>query len=394
MKIALLTSIGSLVVAGAAVAGALTYASLTPVLLPSSLWVDQPIARSVIDPGATTITVHSNLTGTETIQVVIRTADFEQVAVMQSTRLQESFSGADALRLYRYSDTWQAVPGAYTLTAQSFVKGTVAKSVTADFTVRGAAGDPRPSPTAFMTASTGPTSGMAPEMTPNTTPATRVAPGTSTGASSETTSGPSAPTTISSGTSSGTTPHTRSSASTAPSMTSTTAAPSTSSTVTTPLESGTTATTPVTTTETAVTDPVTTTTVATTTEPPADPQAGSITLASSADRYLWVNTFTLTGIVPGSAQVYVDINLHNEEMRPYFAGWTSYPCVALTKVAGSGSAAVYSCAVTITITPPAGWISDGFYPSMPASLYRSRILVDGKNYYGTGGNWAPLGRPA
>lgn len=128
--------------------------------------------------------------------------------------------------------------------------------------------------------------------------------------------------------------------------------------------------------------------------PTVTPQAGWVSRTQADERYEWVNTFMVMGVMPADAQVFVQINLHNSLYPPYETGWKSYACGPLSLQSGTGADAMYQCSVTLTIEPPAEWIHDYFYPEMADSEYRSMIVVGGKSYYSGVGMWTAWGQQA
>jgi hypothetical protein len=127
-------------------------------------------------------------------------------------------------------------------------------------------------------------------------------------------------------------------------------------------------------------------------DPPPPPLAGTVT-RSNESNYGWTNTFTVTGFRPKSAQVFVDINLHNTRTKPYYAGYQSYPCGSPTLYSGSGDTATYQCSVSITIEPPGNWYSGEFWWGLDGNVFRSKVISGGKTLYGTGGNWSVGQKP-
>lgn len=105
----------------------------------------------------------------------------------------------------------------------------------------------------------------------------------------------------------------------------------------------------------------------------------------------WKNTFTVTGLRPGDAAIWVEVNLKNPEARPAFNGWQSYPCGSVTLESGSGSSAKYICTVTFTIEPPDSWKGGSgefkYWPEMPDSIFRSKVVTASDTVYGPGGTW-------
>jgi len=331
MKISTLTSAAAAFVGVGAVVGTLVIVNTGTPASDAGLWIDAPVAGATVVPGVLAVTMHSSQQGLTAIRAVI-TSNGTTVAVLTDTELDTSSRGQGAQVLYRFSQEWQAVPGTYTVDASSFVGSSVTATASAEFTVLGPVATPEatPSPDPVPSTTSGPSAEPSPSSSPSMTAGPTAAP--------EPTTSP-APT-----------PH-----STPPHST-----PQPSHTA----------------------DPVTT-------PEPVVPSAGSATRTPVAGTYEWTNTFTITGIKPNTAHVFIEINLHNEISAPYYAGAKSYPCGSLTLVSGSGANALYSCSVTVTVEPPASWRDGEFWRPMPASVFAPKIIVAGKTYKGTGGNWTP-----
>jgi hypothetical protein len=337
VHIPVLASIGAAVVGVTAVVGTVVLVATAPQPQPQALWIDSPVAGVALSPGDLTVTMHTNEPQVTSIRAVIAT-DGNTVAVLTDNELETLSRGKDAKLLYVFDQVWNAQPGTYTITATAYAGSTARSTAKAQVVVLGAVATPDATPSPDTPPPTEPSAEPTPSATPAATPSAT----------------PSA----------GPTPQPTAKPTTKP-----TSKPTTKPTTppaSTPQPSHT-------------TDPIQTPT-------PVVPAAGKATRSNETNSG-WTNTFTITGIRPNTAQVYIDINLHNTVFTPYFAGWKSYPCGNLTLYSGSGADATYQCSVTVTIEPPGNWRSGEFWLGMPDSVYRPKIVSGGKTYYGVGGNW-------
>jgi hypothetical protein len=330
VQVTLLTTVGATLVGAVAVVGTITAIAMSPSAADDSLWDDGPLSQSTVLAGELPVTVHSNEPNLTAIRAVIQRAG-KDVETLTDTDLEVISRGQNAKRLYMFEQSWTAVPGTYTLTATAYSGSAAQSTASVSFVVVGSltTPDPTPSPEA-PTPSDGPSVSPSPSASPSLTP------------SAEPTSQPE-PTTKPT-----TKPTTRPSPEPEPTETEP------------PVE---------------------------TPEPVVPPAPGKATRSNESNQG-WTNTFTVTGVRPKSAQVYVEINLHNTVSAPYYNGWQTYPCGTLTLDSGSGADATYRCTVNITIEPPGNWRSGEFWRAMPASTFRPKVVVNGKTYYGIGGNWS------
>jgi len=344
MQLTALTTIGAAFVGTAAIVGTVALLGATPAPQEAQIWVDAPAPKSSLTPGEVAVTLHTNVDGVTAIRATI-SRDGKDVDVLTDTDLTTTARGKDADVLYWFYQEWGAQPGGYELAVAAYKGNAVLATTTTTFTVLGSlpSGDSAPSASPTASPSAEPSATASPTASPSPSPSA--------------------------------TPSTTASAGPEPSAkptTKPTAKPTTKPT-----------TKPSPTPKPPKTTP--------TPEPTAPPAAGKVT-RSTSDPDQWTNTFTATGFRPKNAQVFIEVNLHNTVTAPYYYGWQSYPCGTATAYEGSGATATFQCSATFTIQPPGNWRTSEFWRSMPASTFRVKIVVDGKSYYGNGGNWTPAGR--
>lgn len=328
------------ILAGVAVAGTVGSAAiltLSPVPIQSNAWLDNPADGAVLAVGAATLRAHTNLPNATSMRMVI-TADGKAVMTLTDTELERSATGDKAKPLVAFAQDWDAKQGHYEVELDVYAGSAVVARAEGEFTVGtvivpdAASPIPSASPSQQPSVSASPTTTASPSASPSPT-------------ASDTDDPDPEPT------------------STKPPKTTPTPKPSPTP-------------------EPSVTP-----------EPPAEPLAGKVTRSNESNSG-WTNTFTITGFRPQSAQMYVEINLHNTISAPYYAGYQSYPCGTATLYAGSGSTATYQCSVTITIQPPGNWRDGEYWRAMPGSVFRSKAVVGSKTLTGTGGNWNVSQKPA
>ncbi len=358
-------------IAGSVLAGAGLAASAALVFLPradpgAQVWFDYPVAARQVFTGDLTVTSHTDIADVTAISLRF-TRDGRQVAVLTDTELETSGQGKGASLLRWASVPWNPPIGEYEVEA-SIYKGSVVVA-TRKSTLSVIGPFPQPQPPLQPGKPTPPTAEPTPTPTTSEPDEGSPTPDPSPTPSKTATPKPTKtakPTPTPSPTKTSTKPTPK------PTPTKTTIKPTPTPTKTTP------------------TPTPTKTTATPTPEPPPPPLGGKVT-RKQLDDYGWKNTFTVTGLRPGDAAVYVEVNLHNTEKTPYYNGWQSYPCGSMKLESGSGASATYSCTATFTIEPPGDWYSGNgefkFWFEMPASVYRSKVVTSSKTVYGTGGNW-------
>ncbi|MCW5954365.1 MAG: hypothetical protein KIT69_19105 [Propionibacteriaceae bacterium] len=356
MQFTAMASIAASVVAGAALA-ATAVLLVTPQADPGArLWFDYPVAAGQVVAGQLTVSTHTDVTNPTAITVAFF-QDGKPVATLTDTALEFSGQGPNAVMLYRSSAEWDAPVGEYQVIASVYRDSTVVNTRESKLSVIGpltrplsplpapqtpapTPGETGPEPSAAPTPTATVTAAQTPSSTPEPTTSTTPAPSKTPKPTPTETPGPTPTKTP------GPTP-------------SSTPAPTTIAPTPTP-------------------------------DPPPPPLGGTVTRIQ-LDDHGWKNTFTVAGLRPGDAAVWVEVNLHNTQKTPYYNGWQSYPCGSMTLESGSGASATYSCTATFTIEPPSTWKSGSgefrFWFEMPASVYRSKVVTSSKTVYGTGGNW-------
>ena len=327
-----LTSIAAATVGTVAVVATGAILAFSPPSDGPDVWFDFPVAAGTIYSGPVVVSAHTNAPKSTAITVTLSQKGAVVTALTDST-LEHSGSGSGADILYTASSDWDAPVGVYDVTASVYAGSKVVREEKSKLTV--VAFTPR-SPVGIPGGSLDPD----PTASPSPSPSSSVSASPSASATPE-------PTPTATATVGPTQPD-------PPKVTPTPEPPK----------------------------------VTPTPEPTAPPLGGTVTRSNPSPGG-WTNTFTVSGFRPKGAQVFVDINLHNETYKPYYHGWQSYPCGSPSAYSGSGSSATYTCTVTLTIQPPGNWTNGEFGTFMPNSVFRSKVVSGGKTYYGTGGNWSP-----
>ena len=345
MHFTALTSLTAAAVGTVAVVATGAILAFSPPSDGPDVWFDFPVAAGTIYSGPVVVSAHTNAPKSTAIVVTLSQKGAEVTALTDSG-LEKSGSGSGADILYTASSDWDAPVGVYDVTASVYAGSKVvreekSKLTVVAFTPRSPIGVPGGSLDPDPTASPSPSPSASPSASASASPSASATPGPTPTATA--TADPEQPD--------------------PPKVTPTPDPPNVTPTPDPPK-------------------------VTPTPEPTAPPLGGTVTRSNPSSGE-WTNTFTVTGFRPKGAQVFIDINLHNELFKPYYHGWQSYPCGSPTAYSGSGSSATYTCTVTVTIQPPENWTNGEFGSYMPNSVFRSKVVSGGKTYYGTGGNWSP-----